>query len=159
MLVVVIGTPLGLGPTTSLKSAGWCLSSTKTSFSTHGNTISSLCRIIIGIHSSCAPTVKPLRLKSPLPSIPHPLGLSLWEPFNQPEHSVLLAKDDDDFMRQDVQFTATLPEPTLAIPPGVLGKYFLHREHSEESMLAVVAVVSSDGLCPPFDASPNKNMF
>jgi hypothetical protein len=26
-------------------------------------------------------------------------------------------------------------------------------------MLAGAAVVLSDGLCPPFDASPNKNMF
>jgi hypothetical protein len=88
--------------------------------------ISGLCCLIIGIHSLCAPTVKPLCLKSPPSSIPRPLGLSIWEPFNQPEHSVLLAKDDDYFMRQDVQFTATLPKPTLAIPSGVLVKYFLH---------------------------------
>jgi hypothetical protein len=70
-----------------------------------------------------------------------------------------LAKDDDDFMCQDVKFTATPTEPTVAIPPGVLVKYYLHCHHSEESMLAGAAVVSSDGLCPPFDASPNKNKF
>jgi hypothetical protein len=70
-----------------------------------------------------------------------------------------LARDDDDFMRQDVKFTATTTEPTVAIPPGVLVKYYLHGHHSEETMLAGAAVVSSDGLCPPFDASPNKNIF
>ena len=48
-----------------LKSAGWCLTSTDTSFPTHGDTISGLCHIIIGIHTSCAPTVEPLQLKSP----------------------------------------------------------------------------------------------
>ena len=144
---------------TSLKSTDWCLSSTKTTFPTHGDTISSSCHIIIGIHSSCASTVEPLTLKSPPPSLPRPLGLSLWEPFNQPEHSMSLAKDDDDFMRQDVKFTATPTEPTVAIPPGVLVKYYLHSHHSDESMLAGAAVVSSDGLCPPFDASPNKNML
>ena len=26
-------------------------------------------------------------------------------------------------------------------------------------MLAGAAVISSDGLCPPFDASPNNNLF
>ena len=144
---------------TSLKSTGWCLSSTKTTFSTHGNTILCSCCIIIGIHSSCASTVEPLTLKSPPPSLPRPMGLSLWEPFNRPEHSMSLAKDDDDFMHQDVKFTATPTESTIAIPPGVLVKYYLHGRHSEESMLAGAAVVLLDGLCPPFDVSPKKNMF
>jgi hypothetical protein len=144
----------------NLSQISWLgLSSTDTSFLAHGNTFSGLRHLIIGIHSLCTPTVEPLCLKSPPPSIPRPLGLSIWEPFNQPKHSVLLAKEDYDFMRQDVGFTKTLPKPTLAIPPGVLVKYFLHEQHSEESMLASTAVVLSDGLCPPFDARPNKNMF
>ena len=145
--------------TASLKSTGWCLSSTETTFPTHGDTILSSCRIIIGIHSSCASTVEPLTLKPPPPSLTCPIGLSLWEPFNRPEHSMSLAKDDDDFMRQDVKFIAIPTEPTVTIPPGVLVKNYLHGHHSDASMLAGAAVVSSDGLCPPFDASPNKNMF
>lgn len=113
--------------TTYLESVGWCLSSTDTSFPAHGDTISGSCLIIIVIHSLCASTVEPLHL-----SAPHPLGLSIWEPFNRPEHSVSLAKGDDDVMCQDVQFTATLPKPSLIIPPGVLVKYFLHGRNSEE---------------------------
>ena len=62
-------------------------------------------------------------------------------------------------MRQDVKFMAMLPPSTFIHPPGVLLKYFLHGCHSEESMLAGTAVISSDGLCPPFDAGPNKNLF
>ena len=145
--------------TTSLKSAGLCLSLTDTSFPTHGDTILGLCHIMIGIHSSCAPMVEPLYLKSLPPSIPRPLGLSLWEPFNQTEHSVSLAKDDTDFMRQDVKLTARLPPSTCINPPGVSLKYFLHGIHSVETMLAGTAVISSDGLCLPFDASLNKNLF
>jgi hypothetical protein len=103
----------------ALKSAGWCLTSTDTSFPTHGDTISGSCRIIIRIYTSCAPTVEPLQLKSPPSSIQRPLGLSLWEPFNRTEHSVLLAMDDDNFMQQDVKFTATLPPSTLIHSPGV----------------------------------------
>ena len=75
------------------------------------------------------------------------------------EHSVSLAVDDIDFMCQDVRFMATLPPSTFIHPPGVLLKYFLHGGHSDEFMLAGVAVVSSDGLCPPFVACPSKNLF
>ncbi len=100
--------------TTSLKSTGWCLFSTKTTFPTHGDTILSSCHIIIGIHSLCASNVEPLTLKSPPPSLPHPISLSRWEPFNRPEHSMSLAKDDDDFMRQYVKFPATPAELTIA---------------------------------------------
>jgi hypothetical protein len=67
--------------------------------------------------------------------------------------------DDDDFMRRDVKFTANLPTWTFIHSPGVAIKYFLHGCHSDESMLAGVVVISSDGLCPPFDASSNKNLF
>jgi hypothetical protein len=143
----------------ALKSAGWCLSSTETLFPTHGDTILGSCRVIIGIHTSCAPTVGPPNLKSPPPSIPHPLGLSLWEPFNRTEHSVSLAMDDVYFMHQDVRFMAMLPPLTFIHPPGVLLKYFIHGSHSDKSMLAGAAVVLSDGLCPPFHAGPNKNLF
>ena len=68
--------------TTSLKSADWFLFLTETSFPTHGNTISSLCCIIIGIHSSWAPTVEPLYLKSP----PHLSRALLACPFGS--HSI-----------------------------------------------------------------------
>ena len=91
--------------------------------------------------------------------MPRPLGLSLWEPFNRTKHSVLLAMDNDNFMRQDVKFTAMLPPSTLIHSPGVSLKYFLHGCHLDESILAGAAVILSDSLCPPFDASPNKNLF
>ncbi len=90
--------------------------------------------------------------------MPWPLGLFLWEPFNRTEHSVSLAVDDDDFMRQDVKFTAMLPPSTFIHSPDVAIKYFFHGCHSDESMLAG-AVISFDRLCPPFDASLNKNLF
>jgi hypothetical protein len=67
--------------------------------------------------------------------------------------------EDDDFMRQDVKFTATLPPSTFIHSPGITLKYFLHGCHLDESMLAGAAVILSDGLCPPFDASPNTNLF
>ena len=145
--------------TTYLESVGWCLSSTDTSFPAHGDTISGSCLIITVNHSLCASMVEPLHLKSLPPSAPHPLGLLIWEPFNQPEHSVLLAKGDDDVMCQDVQFTATLPKPSLIIPPGVLVKYFLHGWNSEEFKQAGAAVVSRDDLCPPFVATPPQKKY
>jgi hypothetical protein len=103
--------------------------------------------------------VDPPNLKSPPPSIPRPLGLSLWEPFNQTKHSVSLVMDEIDFMHQDVRFTAMLPPLTFIHPPGVLVQYFLHGGHSDKFMLAGTTVILSDSLCPPFEARPNKNLF
>ena len=62
-------------------------------------------------------------------------------------------------MLQYVKFMAALPPSTFIHPPDVLLKYFLHGCHSDESMLASAAVISSDGLYPPFGAGPNKNLF
>jgi hypothetical protein len=70
-----------------------------------------------------------------------------------------MAKGDVDFMRQDVKLTATLLLSAFLSPPGISLKYLLHGCHTKESKLAGAAVVSPNGLCPPFDTSPNKNLF
>jgi hypothetical protein len=107
-------------------SNGWLLSKHDVSFPAQGNSIAGVCHIIIGTHTLCALTVKPILLKEPLPTPPCPIGLSIWEPFNRPNHSVCLTKDNDDFCCQDVRFTA---QPTIpaGLPTGVLVKYFLHQ--------------------------------
>jgi len=49
----------------------------------------------------------------------------LWEPFNWQDHYfVSLAKDDDDFCRQDVKFTASLPKIPEGSQNGIVMKYF-----------------------------------
>ncbi len=50
----------------------------------------------------------------------------------------------------------TVPTGVL---PGVLIKYFLHHAGLDENCLMGVLVVSTKGLCPPFDACPNTNLF
>ncbi len=79
--------------------------------------------------------------------------------FNWPEHSVCLAHNNEDFCCQDVQFTATNPPDGMPIPPGVIVKYYIHGHDSDESVLCGAAVVSVDGMCAPFDANANQNMF
>ena len=64
--------------------------------------------------------VDPIELKPPPPVRPWPLGHYLWEPFNRTEHSVSLARDDEDFCRQDVRFIATNPPDGMPIPSGVI---------------------------------------
>jgi hypothetical protein len=100
---------------TSLKPKCWKISWTDVSFPEQGNTIAGICQVIIGVHSSSASTVEPLLLKEQPPTPPHPISLSIWEAFNRREHSVSLAKDNDDFICQDVCFTATSPK----IPSGL----------------------------------------
>jgi len=72
---------------------------------------------------------------------------------------VSLARDDDDFCRQDARFSTTLPQDTTITPKGVRIKYFIHGPGSDESSLCGAAVLSTDGLCPPFDAGSNQNLF
>ena len=104
--------------------------------------------LLLGVHSSCMPKVDPIELKPPPPVRPCPLGHYLWEPFNRPKHSVCLARDDEDFCRQDVCFTATNPPDGTPIPPGVATVSFCG-----------AAVVLVNGMCAPFDANANRNMF
>ncbi len=120
--------------------------------------IAGACRVVIGIHSSCALTVEPFLLKEPPPTPPQPLGSFLWEPFNRTDYLVSLAKDDNDFCCQDIKFTilTTIPH---GVPTGVIVKYFLHRPDSDENCLTGASVVLPAGLCLPFDACPNTNLF
>jgi hypothetical protein len=98
-------------------------------------------------------------LQSPPPLPPCPLGAFLWEPFNKPEHSVSLACNDDDFCHQDVQFLATEPSGETPLPRGITVMYFLHEHGFDKSVLCGAAVVSVDGMCPPFGIGSTQNMF
>jgi hypothetical protein len=116
------------------------------SFTSIGHSIEGTCDLLLGVHSSCMPKVDPIELKPPPPVRPWPLGHYLWEPFNRPKHSVCLARDDEDFCRQDVCFTATNPPDGTPIPPGVATVSFCG-----------AAVVLVNGMCAPFDANANRN--
>ena len=47
----------------------------------------------------------------------------------------------------------------MPIPSGVIVKYYLHGHGLDESVLCGAAVISVDGMCAPFDANSNQNMF
>ncbi len=144
-----------------LKLAGWCiLKSNDMFFPTLGDTIPGWCNILSGIHSSCTPCVKPLELKTPPPVSPHPIGAFLWEPFNRHEHLVSLARTNDDFCpNNDIKFHTTKPTLEVKQKSGATVKYFFHGHGADESTLCGSSVISSDGLCPPFNAGINQNMF
>ncbi len=144
---------------TSLKSKGWRITHSDVSYPDQGDTIAGACQVLIGVHTSCASIVEPIFLKEPPPTSTGPIVLSIWEPFNWPEHSVSLAKDDEDFCWQDVCFATTEPLTPSGSPNGVYVKYFLHHSGSDDACLSGSAVISTAGLCPPFDACPNTNMF
>jgi hypothetical protein len=118
---------------TSLKSKGWRITHSDVSYPDQGNTIAGACQVLIGVHTSCASIVEPIFLKEPPPTSTCPIDLSIWEPFNRPEHSVSLAKDDEDFCRQDVCFATTEPLTPSGSPIGVYVKYFLHHSGSDDA--------------------------
>ncbi len=144
----------------NLKSNGWVVSSTDVSYPDFGDSITGSCRVILGIHSSCATSVEPLLLKHPPAVPPRPLARFLWEPFNRPEHSISLARNDPNFANQDgPKMTITSPKSTPPNPGAVTLKYHIHRAGSDETVLAGLDVISVDGLCPAFNACPNSNIF
>ncbi len=145
----------------TLKLAGWSVSAFNDVYlPSNGDTIAGRCHLLCGIQLSCTACVEPfVELPPPPPLLPKVLGAYLWEPLNQPEHSVSLGRNDNDFCCQDVRFTAAEPPGDTPFTLGINIKYYLHGHGSDESSLNGSAVISVDGLCPPFDAGTNQNMF
>ncbi len=145
---------------TNLKSNGWVVSSSDVSYPDLGNSIAGSCQLILGTHSSCVANVEPLLLKHPPAISSRPLAGFIWGPFNRPEHSISLARNDPGFAIQDgPKMMTTLPRSTPQSPSSVNLKYHIHRAGSNKSILVGLEVISVDGLCPAFNACSNPNIF
>ncbi len=144
--------------TRGLTAANWKLSSGEVSYQDIGDSIANSCTIIIAIHSSCASNVEPITLNT-LPSVtPKSIGAFVWEPFNRIKHSLSHGRDDDKFDSE--KMIITIPKPVASVQSrGVVIKYHLHRANSDATILAGSSVLSSGGLCPPFESCPNRNLF
>ena len=142
-----------------LKRSGWVASLSNICFTNVGDGVAGKCRILTCIHSSCGSTVDALDLVIPLCVTPRPIGASIWEQFNKPEHSVSLGKDEKDFCCQEVRYPASNPPSPSPLPPGVKISYCLHTPNGDKSQFLGSTVLSPHGLCPPFDACPNTNLF
>jgi hypothetical protein len=83
----------------------------------------------------------------------------IWKPFNKQEYSVSFAGDDESFGTESI--TASLQRTHLLRywQEGVKLIYFLHAWDTDKSILAGMAVLSLESLCPPFDGSTNLNIF
>jgi hypothetical protein len=145
---------------TNLKYNVWIVSSSDVSYPDLGNSIAGSCQLILGIHLSSAANVDPLLLKH-LPAIPSrpPAGF-IWEPFNQPKHSVSSACDDPHFATKDgPTMTITLPKSATHSPSSVHLKYHINPAGSNNFSLVGLDVILVDGLCPAFNACQNSNIF
>jgi len=144
--------------TRGLTAANWKLSSREVSYQDIGDSIADSCTIIIAIHSSCASNVEPITLKTPPSVTPQPIRAFVWEPFNRIEHSLSNCRDDEEFDSE--KMITMIPKPVASAQSrGVMIKYHLHRADSDATILAGSSVLSSGGLCPPFESCPNRNLF
>ena len=97
-------------------------------------------------------------LKTPPSVTPRPIGAFIWKPFNRIEHSLSHGRDNKEF--DSKKMIATIPKPVASQQScGVTIKYHLHRADSDATILAGSSVLSSGGLCPPFESCPNRNLF
>ena len=115
----------------------------------HGHSVAGTWDLLLGVHSSCMPKADLIELRQPLPIPPQPIAQYLWEPFNQPEHSICLGPDNEDFCSQDVRFLASDPPDGTPTPTGVIVKYYIHGHGLDESILcgAAVTAVSTSFWC------------
>ncbi len=144
-----------------LSAAKWKVSSRDVSYTKICDPIVDSCTVIIAIHSSSASVVKPLILKTPPAVCPTPIGSYLWEPFNQPEHSLCFGRDDNNFNKDEaMQMIVSVPKQAEldSITPIVI-LYHLHCADGDASILSGSGILSSLSLCPPFEACPTRNLF
>ena len=144
-----------------LKNAHWKVSSRDTSYVEVGDSVVDSCTIIIAVHSSSASAVEPLSLHTPPLTQAKPLASYLWEPFNKPGHMLCYGRDDADFNKDDSsRMIVSAPKPADSNgAPRIVVKYNIHRDGADTSILAGSSVISTAGLCPPFEACPNMNLF
>jgi hypothetical protein len=75
---------------------------------------------------------------------------------------VSFAKGDDSFSsdgNNGIQATSLSSSMASCIPTGVKVLYFLHKRDADTTCVAGASVLSLDSLYPPYDCSPNTNLF
>ncbi len=144
-----------------LKVAHWKILSRDTSFAELGDSIVDSCTVIIAIHSSAASAVEPLTLKTPPLVQAKPIASYLWESFNKLDHSLCFGHEDADFNKDESsRMTISAPKPGESDSiPRIIVKYNIHCGGEDTTILAGSSVISTSGLCPPFEACPSRNLF
>jgi hypothetical protein len=148
--------------TSHLKSCGWVLSTTKCTFPDLGDSVVGISSIIVGIHDSTQSRVEPLAFCFPPSPKPLPLAAYIWPPFNKREYSVSLSMNNDYFAADiGTGLVATPPSESVLASHPEKSKlmYYLHTRGADATVLVGAAVFPLDSLCPPFDGSPNSNIF
>lgn len=156
------GRPVGLFAK-ALQSQGWVISDTFVYFPDFGDSVAGSSRLIIGVHSETDSTVSPINIPTPPPTTPAPIQRYLWAPFNKMEYAVSLSPSSDRFNNDDSFTKMTQSEPKAppssshSSYPRVL--YCLHNTGTDESIQSGSQVYSVHNVCPPFNSTPNENIF
>jgi hypothetical protein len=135
----------------NLTSCGWVLSTTKCTFPDLGDSVVGILSIIVGIHDSTQSKVAPLEFRFPPSPKPLPLAAYIWTPFDKRDFAADIGTG----------LVATTPSESVLASHHKKSKpmYYLHAGGADATVLAGAAVFPLDSLCPPFDESPNSNIF
>jgi hypothetical protein len=138
-----------------LQTTHWKISSRDVSYIEIGDFVIDSCTVIIAVHSSSASVVEPIVLKMPPVVQPKPLASYIWEPFNKPDHSLSFGHDNDSFNNDESSkmIVSAPKQAELDCIPHVVIQYNMHRASEDAS------VISTSGLCLPFKACLNRNLF
>ncbi len=89
-------------------------------------------------------------------------GCVVWEErINWPEHSICFGCEDAEFNKDNsAQIVAAAPKTVGSdAAHHVVSKYNVYCVGKDASILAGFAILLTTGLCPPFEACPNRNLF
>jgi hypothetical protein len=116
----------------------------------------------VGIHDSTQSQVEPVLFW--IPPSPRPLLLAafIWQPFNKCKYAISLLMNDKSFaanVSNGVIATLPLSSVSASLPTKLKPLYYLYARNLDTASIAGVAVLSHNSLCPPFDGSPNSNIF
>ena len=144
-----------------LEAAHWVVTSQKVHYVDIGDSVDDSCVIITAVHSSCAPQVDPIKLILPPTCDPPPIAAYIHEPFNDPRYAISYGRGDTLFNSDDACRVACNDPPAREslIPPTVKYAYSLHRDGDQLATTAGAMVLSSSGLCPPFEWCSTQNVF
>ena len=86
-----------------LERAHWVVSRHVMKYAGVGDSVDDSCVILTATHSSCAPTVEPIKLNMPPKREPKPLGAYIHEPFNRSQYAVCYGRHDAAFNSEETR--------------------------------------------------------
>ena len=143
---------------TKLKSQGWSFTHSDIYFPDLGDSISSSCTVLLGVHESNSPSTKPLHLVLPPQQPCKPISDFVYQPFNIRDKCVCPAPSSKEFDASFIKVSVPVQEALNLSFQKDKRLYNLLRPTDDQLSSPGTGVFCVDHLCPPVSEN-NSNLF